>query len=158
IVDYIDRIDKTGLPINGVSDVMKERMFEETPISSYSERTRAVIKVQEGCNQFCTYCIIPYARGPIRSRDPEYVVEEVGRLVEAGFKKVVLTGIHITSYGRDRHDMDLMDLIRAIHNIDGLERIRLGSLEPTYIDRRFIDVFMSLPKLCPHFHISLQSG
>ncbi len=158
IVDYIDRIDKTGLPINGVSDVMKERMFEETPISSYSERTRAVIKVQEGCNQFCTYCIIPYARGPIRSRDPEYVVEEVGRLVEAGFKEVVLTGIHITSYGRDRHDMDLMDLIRAIHNIDGLERIRLGSLEPTYIDRRFIDVFMSLPKLCPHFHISLQSG
>lgn len=161
IVDYIEKIEKIGVPINAVSNIMEERLFEETPISSYSERTRAVIKIQEGCNQFCTYCIIPYARGPIRSREPEYIIDEVKRIVEAGFKEIVLTGIHITSYGKDIKDIkdiDLIDLIKSIHNIDGLERIRLGSLEPTYIDKRFIDNFISLPKLCPHFHISLQSG
>ncbi len=158
IAEYIERIEKTGVPINGVSDIMKERTFEETPISSYSERTRAVIKVQEGCNQFCTYCIIPYARGPIRSRDPNNILDEVKRLVEVGYKEIVFTGIHVTSYGKDIGDIDLIGLIELIHNIDGLERIRLGSLEPTYIDERFIDIFSTLPKMCPHFHISLQSG
>lgn len=158
IVDYIERIEKTGIPINGVADVMKEGVFEETPISSYSERTRAVIKVQEGCNQFCTYCIIPYARGPIRSRSLEDIVAEVKRLADAGYREIVLTGIHITSYGRDTGDVDLITLIEDIHDIEGIERIRLGSLEPNYIDSEFIKRICNLPKMCPHYHISLQSG
>lgn len=158
IVDYIERIEKTGIPINGVADVMKEGIFEETPISSYSERTRAVIKVQEGCNQFCTYCIIPYARGPIRSRSLEDIVAEVKRLADAGYREIVLTGIHITSYGRDTGDVDLITLIEDIHDIEGIERIRLGSLEPNYIDSEFIKRICNLPKMCPHYHISLQSG
>lgn len=158
IVNFIEKIQKTGLPINGVADVMKEGIFEETPISSYSERTRAVIKVQEGCNQFCTYCIIPYARGPIRSRSLEDIVAEVKRLADAGYREIVLTGIHITSYGRDTGDVDLITLIEDIHDIEGIERIRLGSLEPNYIDSEFIKRICNLPKMCPHYHISLQSG
>ncbi|NMA94866.1 MAG: tRNA (N(6)-L-threonylcarbamoyladenosine(37)-C(2))-methylthiotransferase MtaB [Clostridiales bacterium] len=158
IVDYIEKVEKTGLPINGVGNIMKEGVFEETPISSYSERTRVVIKVQEGCNQFCSYCIIPYARGPIRSRQVEDVVDEIKRLASAGFKEVVLTGIHITSYGKDLGNVELIDLIESVHQIDGIERIRLGSLEPNYIDERFVSRAKSLHKLCAHYHLSLQSG
>ncbi|HOJ80683.1 MAG TPA: MiaB/RimO family radical SAM methylthiotransferase, partial [Clostridiales bacterium] len=114
--------------------------------------------VQEGCNQFCSYCIIPYARGPIRSRPAEEVISEVHKLVEAGFREVVLTGIHIASYGIDLGQIRLPDLIRMVHDVDGIERIRLGSLEPTMITKEFVAEAAGLEKLCPHYHISLQSG
>lgn len=122
--------------------------------------TRAYIKIQDGCNQFCSYCIIPYARGRIRSRRPEEVLREIKGVVEAGFKEVVLTGIHLSSYGRDfgADGVSLPELIERIHDIQGLWRLRLGSLEPRIINRETARRLASLPKICPHFHLSLQSG
>ena len=158
IVDLVEQAKETGTAINAVGDIMKVREFEEIPISSYEGKTRAVLKVQEGCNQFCSYCIIPYARGPIRSRRPESVVSEVERLVDAGFKEFVLTGIHVASYGKDLGDTDLLSLIQSVHSIEGVERIRLGSLEPTFITQDYVNKAVELPKLCQHYHLSLQSG
>ena len=158
IVDLVEQVRDTGSPINAVGDIMKVREFEEMPITSYEGKTRAVLKVQEGCNQFCAYCIIPYARGPIRSRRMESVVSEVERLVDAGFKEFVLTGIHVASYGKDLEDCDLLSLIQSVHSIEGVKRIRLGSLEPTFITQEFVDRAVDLPKLCQHYHLSLQSG
>jgi len=137
---------------------MTVRDFEELPLDSYKGRTRAFLKIQEGCSQFCTYCIIPYARGPIRSRAPEDVMREVGRLAAAGFKEVVLTGIHIASYGKDIGNTSLLDIIKRVHEMDGIERIRLGSIEPTTVTEEFVNTVKGLKKLCPHYHISLQSG
>jgi len=158
IVDLVEQVRATGSSINAVSDIMTVREFEEMPITSYEGKTRAVLKIQEGCNQFCAYCIIPYARGPVRSRNPESVLSEVRRLTEAGFKEFVLTGIHVTSYGRDLEGTDLLSLIESVHSIDGVKRIRLGSLEPTFITREFAIRAKDLPKLCQHYHLSLQSG
>lgn len=159
ILDYIHEI-KEGREdqINAVNDIMGTRYFEQLQVESYKEKTRAFLKIQEGCSQFCSYCIIPYARGPIRSRQPEEVLEEVGKLAEAGFKEVVLTGIHVASYGKDIKNTSLIDIIRRVHEVEGIERIRLGSIEPTTITEEFVAAARGLDKLCPHYHISLQSG
>lgn len=143
---------------SSVDNIMKKRDFEDLKIERYKDRTRAFLKVQEGCSQFCSYCIIPYARGPIRSRAAEDVVSEVHKLVKAGFKEAVLTGIHIASYGRDLGELRLIDLIRLIHDVDGIERIRIGSIEPTLVTPEFVSSVSKMKKLCPHYHISLQSG
>ncbi len=144
--------------ISYVADIMKKHDFEDLKIERYKDRTRAFLKVQEGCSQFCSYCIIPYARGPIRSRLAEKVLSEVHNLVGAGFKEVVLTGIHIASYGKDLGELRLMDLIRLVHEVDGIERIRIGSIEPTLLTTEFVRAAAKMKKLCPHYHVSLQSG
>lgn len=142
-----------------VTDMTHNREYETLSISRTAEHTRAFIKVQDGCNQFCTYCIIPYARGRVRSRRPEDVLEEVWRLAESGCQEVVLTGIHLSSYGVDLEEgQNLLALIRTIHAVDGIRRIRLGSLEPGIITEEFAEAIAALPKVCPHFHLSLQSG
>ena len=143
---------------NHVLDINHEKQeFEELYLEQTAEHTRAFIKVQDGCNQFCSYCIIPYARGRVRSRDIQNVLEEVNRLAKNGFKEVVLTGIHLSSYGIDCDD-HLLHLIQEVHKVEGIERIRLGSLEPRLITEAFVQEIAKLPKLCPHFHLSLQSG
>lgn len=140
-----------------LTDINHEKEYEELHLSKTAEHTRAYIKVQDGCNQFCSYCIIPYARGRVRSRSRRSVLEEVQGLAENGYKEVVLTGIHLSSYGVDTGD-DLLSLIRSIHEIEGIHRIRLGSLEPRIITEEFAKTLAELPKICPHFHLSLQSG
>lgn len=139
-------------------DLTHNREYETLSISTTKEHTRAFIKVQDGCNQFCTYCIIPYARGRVRSRRPEEIREEVRRLAQNGCREVVLTGIHLSSYGVDLEGTDLLALIRMIHEEEGIARIRLGSLEPGIITEEFAQAIAALPKVCPHFHLSLQSG
>lgn len=135
----------------------REETYEELHLEQTSEHTRAFLKVQDGCNQFCSYCIIPYARGRIRSRKTAEVVREVQALAQNGCHEVVLTGIHLSSYGLD-HGEDLLGLIRAVHEVEGIYRIRLGSLEPNIITEEFAGALAELPKVCPHFHLSLQSG
>ncbi len=133
--------------------------FEELFIDQTAEHTRAFIKVQDGCNQFCSYCIIPYARGRVRSRKFDNVIAEVNRLAANGFKEIVLTGIHLSSYGVDfEENIRLLDLIKAVNEVDGIERIRLGSLEPKIVTEEFASELSKLKKICPHFHLSLQSG
>lgn len=142
-----------------------ENPYEKLIVKHTSEHTRAFIKVQDGCNQFCTYCIIPYARGPVRSREVSDVVEEVRGLALDGYKEVVITGIHLSSYGMtenynsnpDNSDK-FLDLVKAVHDIDGIERIRFGSIEPQVVTDKLAEELASLPKICPHFHLSLQSG
>ena len=142
-----------------IEDISRTREYESLHLTKPGDHTRAYIKVQDGCNQFCTYCIIPYARGRVRSRVMEDVLREVRELAEGGYKEVVLTGIHLSSYGidfdRERH---LLELIRAVHEVDGIERIRLGSLEPGIITEEFARELSRIPEICPHFHLSLQSG
>lgn len=145
---------------DNVFDINHEKQeFEELFVSQTAEHTRAFIKVQDGCNQFCSYCIIPYARGRVRSRKLENVIDEVMRLASNGYKEVVLTGIHLSSYGVDFEDKtDLLALIQAVNRVDGIERIRLGSLEPKIVTEEFASALSQMPKVCPHFHLSLQSG
>ena len=145
---------------DNVLDINHEKQeFEELFVSQTAEHTRAFIKVQDGCNQFCSYCIIPYARGRVRSRKLENVIDEVMRLASNGYKEVVLTGIHLSSYGVDFEDeTDLLALIQAVNRVDGIERIRLGSLEPKIVTEEFASALSQMPKVCPHFHLSLQSG
>ena len=140
-----------------VIDINHTHEYEEMHLNKTAEHTRAYIKVQDGCNQFCTYCIIPFARGRVRSRAKEDVIEEVKTLAANGYKEVVLTGIHLSSYGVDIED-SLLSLILAVHEVDGIHRIRLGSLEPGIITEEFVRTISALPKVCPHFHLSLQSG
>ncbi len=158
IPEFVEAFLKGGERISAVENVMKNHIFEDLKIERYKDRTRAFLKIQEGCSQYCSYCIIPYARGPIRSRPYDEITGEVERLVEAGFREVVLTGIHIASYGRDLGKIRLPDLIQGVNDIDGIERIRIGSIEPTLITEDFTESAASMEKLCPHFHISLQSG
>ena len=180
MLDTGDKVDKT-LQDTTIIDVNQTFEYEEMTLKKTAEHTRAYIKIQDGCNQFCTYCIIPYARGRVRSRKWEDIKKEVEGLVKAGYKEIVLTGIHISSYGIDfekeawqqgvskevlksegRHDYSgdskLMDLIERIHGIEGLERIRIGSLEPRIVTEEFAKRLAMLSKICPHFHLSLQSG
>ncbi len=141
------------------TDISREKEFEELDVNKPVYHTRAYVKIQDGCNQFCTYCIIPYVRGRIRSRSMDSVIDEISHLAEAGVKEVVLTGIHISSYGRDMDgDTGLADLVENISKIEGIERIRLGSLEPGIITEEFARRIKAVDKLCPHFHLSLQSG
>ena len=138
-------------------DIGHTREYEDLHLSRTAEHTRAYIKVQDGCNQFCSYCIIPYARGRVRSRSMESVLGEVETLARNGYQEVVLTGIHLSSYGIDT-GTDLLSLIRTVHEVAGIKRIRLGSLEPRIITEEFAEAIAGLPKMCPHFHLSLQSG
>lgn len=141
-----------------IIDIGKTAEYEEMRLQETSGHTRAYIKIQDGCNQFCSYCIIPYARGRVRSRSQEDILTEVRGLAEKGYKETVLTGIHISSYGVDKGKPALPELLKGIHGIDGIERIRLGSLEPRIVTEEFARELGKLPKLCPHFHLSLQSG
>lgn len=158
IIEYVRRIEAGEGRLNAVGSIMDVKTFEELKVDTYTEHTRAFLKIQEGCSQYCAYCIIPYARGPIRSRAPENVTEEVERLAAGGYKEIVLTGIHLASYGKDLKNTSLLDIIRKIHEIPGIERIRLGSIEPTTVTAEFVDAVREMGKLCPHYHISLQSG
>lgn len=149
-------------------DINQKQAYENLNITHMSEHTRAYIKIQDGCNQFCSYCIIPYVRGRIRSRKPEEIIQEVKKLAEAGCKEVVMTGIHLSSYGKDWKDDEvnssrldgtaLLELLQAISEIDGILRIRMGSLEPRIMTEEFVAGLQKLPKVCPHFHLSLQSA
>lgn len=141
-----------------VIDIGNTKEYEEMRLTHTAEHTRAYIKIQDGCNQFCSYCIIPYARGRVRSRREEDILQEVQDIVRAGYKEIVLTGIHISSYGIDRGGSELLQLIEKLHTTVGLERIRLGSLEPRIVTADFAARISAMPKICPHFHLSLQSG
>ena len=153
--DYFGGSDKTSYLVD-INDKYQE--YESLKINQTGEHTRAYIKIQDGCNQFCSYCIIPYVRGRVRSRKPEDIVNEVKTLAATGVKEVVLTGIHISSYGTDLENISLIELIEAIHEVEGIKRIRLGSLEPRIITEEFAKRIAGLEKICPHFHLSLQSG
>ena len=142
-----------------ISDLKYDTQFVDFGSITYTEKTRAVIKVQDGCNQFCSYCIIPYARGRVRSRNKASILKEITEIAKKDIKEVVITGIHIASYGKDfKEEYKLIDLLEDINKIDGIERIRLGSLEPTIITEDFVKRLSNLEKICDHFHLSLQSG
>ena len=142
-----------------IIDVNKESEFQEMGAITFSEKTRATVKIQDGCNNFCTYCLIPYARGRIRSRKKENVIEEVTKIAKKGIKEIVITGIHIASYGKDfDNNYRLIDLLEDLDKIDGIERIRLGSLEPTIVTNEFAERLSKLNSICNQFHLSLQSG
>ncbi|MFZ5965576.1 MAG: tRNA (N(6)-L-threonylcarbamoyladenosine(37)-C(2))-methylthiotransferase MtaB [Bacillota bacterium] len=158
IVHYVEQAMARQDAVNYVTNIMEIKEFEEMKIGEIKGRHRAYLKIQEGCNQFCTYCIIPYARGPIRSRKIDDIMVEVQRLAQNGFKEIVLTGIHVASYGKDLGDVTLLDVIKAIHPVEGIERIRLSSIEPTIMTKAFIQTLLEYHKVCPHFHLSLQSG
>lgn len=163
ILSIIEAFEKEKKTENTVIDINRSREYEDMPLSIVENHTRAYIKIQDGCNQFCTYCIIPYARGRVRSRRPESVIREVEKLSENGFREIVLTGIHLSSYGADFTEeqgeiRSLLGLLASLHQIPGIERIRLGSLEPRIITEEFVNTIRSLKKICPHFHLSLQSG
>ena len=157
ILEILAEYEKDRKLKKEIIDINHTKEYEEMNLSKTAEHTRAYIKVQDGCNQFCSYCIIPYARGRVRSRSYESVIKEVETLAANGYKEVVLTGIHLSSYGVDTED-NLLHLILGVHEIQGIERIRLGSLEPRIITEEFAKTIGSLPKMCPHFHLSLQSG
>lgn len=159
IVDLVQEFmeERTEL-LNVVDDIMAVEEFEELKISDMGERTRVYIKVQEGCNNYCSYCIIPYVRGKIRSRKEEQVIDEVKRLAGLGYKEIVLTGIHVLAYGKDLGNTNLMQLLERVHEVEGIERIRMSSIEPIVVTEDFIETLKRLPKVCHHFHLSLQSG
>ena len=159
IVEYVENYKNNTEKETIVTDVMYQKEFLDFGATEYTEKTRAVIKVQDGCDRFCSYCIIPYARGHIRSRNVTSVVEEIKAIAQKGIKEVVITGIHLASYGKDyKPHIGLIDLLEEINKIDGIERIRLGSLEPTLITEEFLERLTKLDKICDHFHLSLQSG
>ena len=166
MLSYIEEYLKTKNKIEVISDVMKQKDFDEFGEVTYTDKTRAVIKVQDGCDRFCSYCIIPYARGRVRSRKPESIISEITQIASKGIKEVVITGIHIASYGKDfamskdskLENYRLIDLLEEINEIKGIERIRLGSIEPLLITEEFVGRLKKLEKICHHFHLSLQSG
>lgn len=160
IVELCESAKSSNKIINKVENIGKNREFEELTINTEHSMTRAYIKIQEGCSQFCSYCIIPYARGPIRSRNIRDIVLEAKRLADNGFKEIVLTGIHVASYGKDfdNKDIGLIDVIEDIANINKIKRIRLSSLEPRIVDKKFLDRLSQVEQFCDHFHLSLQSG
>ena len=142
-----------------VSSVLKNKVFEDLNIEEYQDKTRAFLKIQDGCNRFCSYCLIPYARGAVCSKEPNKVIEEVESLASHGFKEIILSGIHIASYGVDLEEkVTLVDILESIEKVEGIERIRIGSIDPTFFTEGVIDRLKALKKLCPHFHLSLQSG
>lgn len=158
IVTLLEQAQREHTRLCAVTDV-RRAAFEPLLITHQEGRTRATLKIQEGCDRFCTYCIIPYVRGGIRSRSVQDVRDEAARLAQAGYREIVLTGIHLTSYGRDlKNDDTLLSVIRAVHDIAGVERIRLGSLEPVIATADFARALGEMPKLCPQFHLALQSG
>ncbi len=158
IVEHVEKYLIDNQKSVFVSDIMKQREYENLWVSSYSSKTRAFVKIEDGCTEFCTYCIIPYARGPVRSRSMESIKKEAEQLAENGFKEIVLTGIHLASYGKDTKTESLIDVIRLVASVEGIKRIRLGSLEPRLLTEEFIREISKIEKMCNHFHISLQSG
>jgi len=159
IVEIIENYEKQEKKLDEIEDVMRQKEYVELGETTYTEKTRAVIKVQDGCDRFCYYCIIPYARGRVRSRRPENVIKEIQKIAQNGIKEVVITGIHIASYGKDfKENYQLIDLLEEINKINGIERIRLGSIEPLLINEEFMKRLTKLEKICHHFHLSLQSG
>ena len=158
LLDYIQQFQDERQPINGVGNIMKNRTYEELEVPYFTDRTRASLKIQEGCNNFCTFCIIPWARGLMRSRDPEKVVEQATQLVNSGYKEIVLTGIHTGGYGQDLKNYNLAQLLRDLDTIDGLERIRISSIEASQLTDEVIDVIGNSNKVVRHLHIPLQSG
>ncbi len=163
IVKYVEEYIENHKKQIEIEDVMYQKEFVDFGDVTYTEKTRAVIKVQDGCDRFCSYCIIPYARGRVRSRRPESIVSEIKQIAKEGIQEVVITGIHIASYGKDfKEDINkeyrLIDLLEEINKIEGIKRIRLGSLEPLLITEEFVERLVKLEKVCHHFHLSLQSG
>ena len=158
IVENVENYIKYGKKVS-LDDVLHNSKYGDFGDITYTEKTRAVIKVQDGCDRFCSYCIIPYARGRVRSREPESVLNEIKDISKKGIKEVVITGIHVASYGKDfKNNYGLIDLLEEINKIDGIERIRLGSIEPLWITDEVIQRLQKLEKICHHFHLSLQSG
>ena len=157
--DIVEIIENYTEKIN-LTDINNQKEFVDFGTTTYTEKTRAVIKVQDGCNNFCSYCIIPYAKGRVRSRNLESIIKEITSIAKKGIKEVVITGIHVASYGLDFKDSNirLIDLLEEINKIDGIERIRLGSLEPNLITDAFVERLKKVNKICDHFHLSLQSG
>lgn len=159
IVKYVEEFLKNKNKIEEVTDIMSQRKYVEWGSVAYTDKARAEIKVQDGCDRYCSYCLIPYARGPVRSRAIDEVYNEVLKIAQTGIKEIVITGIHISSYGKDLNPkIKLINLLEKIHEVEGIERIRLGSLEPLIIDEEFVESLKKLPKICSHFHLSLQSG
>ncbi|GGK18465.1 threonylcarbamoyladenosine tRNA methylthiotransferase MtaB [Caldalkalibacillus thermarum] len=158
IIDYIEQYRREREPINAVGNIMKTRTFEELDVPTFSERTRAYLKIQEGCNNFCTFCIIPWARGLLRSRKPENVLNQARKLVASGYKEIVLTGIHTAGYGEDLEDYSFAQLLWDLEQIEGLERLRISSIEASQITDDVINVLQRSSKICRHLHIPLQAG
>ncbi|SHE92207.1 tRNA (N(6)-L-threonylcarbamoyladenosine(37)-C(2))-methylthiotransferase MtaB [Alkalibacter saccharofermentans] len=158
IIEYIESAKEKGQKINAVKNIMALKEYEELKIDEISGRERGFIKIQEGCDQFCAYCIIPYARGPVRSRKPENIIDEAKRMVSKGNKELVLTGINISKYGKDLEKTSLLELLTQLNSISGLKRMRISSLEPNLLTKEFVEATSKLEKICPHFHISMQSG
>ena len=159
IVEYVEKYIEENKKEENMEDVMQQREFVDFGDVTYTEKTRAVIKVQDGCDRFCSYCIIPYARGRVRSRKPQSVISEIEKIAKQGIQEVVVTGIHVASFGKDfNNDYKLIDLLEEINKIEGIKRIRLGSIEPLLITEEFVERLKKLEKICHHFHLSLQSG
>ena len=159
IVQYVEKFIENEKKLIEIEDIATKKEFEDMGQITYTEKTRAFIKVQDGCNQFCSYCIIPYARGRVRSRNAESIIKEITQIAQNGIKEVVITGIHVASYGRDfGNENGLIELLEKINEIEGIKRIRLGSLEPKIITEEFMQRLSKLEKICHHFHLSLQSG
>ena len=159
IVYYVNKARETQEKQVVVNEVLRNKVFEDLDIEEYQDKTRAFLKIQDGCNRFCTYCLIPFARGNICSKNPQKVLNEVERLASHGFKEVILSGIHTASYGLDLEgNINLINIIEEIEKIDGIERIRIGSIEPAFFTEEVVEKIKGFKKLCPHFHLSLQSG
>ncbi|MBC2579248.1 tRNA (N(6)-L-threonylcarbamoyladenosine(37)-C(2))-methylthiotransferase MtaB [Clostridium sp. DJ247] len=159
IVYWVNRAREENKQIIKVEDVLKNSEFEDLNINEYQDRTRAFIKIQDGCNRFCSYCLIPFARGAVCSKEPEKVLKEVKELANNNFKEIILSGIHIASYGLDLEgEWNLVRMLEEIDKIHGIERVRIGSIDPQFFTEGVIEKISSLNKLCPHFHLSLQSG
>ncbi|MFC4778542.1 tRNA (N(6)-L-threonylcarbamoyladenosine(37)-C(2))-methylthiotransferase MtaB [Paenibacillus sp. GCM10023252] len=158
LMGYIQQIQADRKPVNAVRNIMKTREFEELDVPDFADRTRAFLKIQEGCNNFCTFCIIPWSRGLSRSRSPETILQQARQLVEAGYKEIVLTGIHTGGYGDDLEGYNLTSLLWDLDKVEGLERVRISSIEASQIDDAMIEVLNKSPKMCRHLHIPLQAG
>ncbi|MGN7380408.1 tRNA (N(6)-L-threonylcarbamoyladenosine(37)-C(2))-methylthiotransferase MtaB [Paenibacillus sp. SAFN-117] len=158
IIPLVDRFRQERQPINAVRNIMKTREFEELDVPEFSDRTRAFLKIQEGCNNFCTFCIIPWSRGLLRSRRPESVLAQARQLVDAGYKEVVLTGIHTGGYGEDLEGYSLAKLLWDLDKVDGLNRVRISSIEASQITDEVLEVLQGSDKMCRHFHVPLQAG
>lgn len=158
LLDYVNQYHEERMPINGVKNIMKKRTYEEMDVPYFTDRTRATLKIQEGCNNFCTFCIIPWARGLLRSRDPEMVVSQATQLVNEGYKEIVLTGIHTGGYGEDLKDYNLAQLLRDLEQVEGLNRLRISSIEASQLTDEVMEVIKASNKIVRHLHIPIQSG
>lgn len=157
LLDYIEDYKQNREPINAVGNIMKARTYEELDVPEFTDRTRASLKIQEGCNNFCTFCIIPWARGLLRSRDPESVIAQANNLVASGYKEIVLTGIHTGGYGEDLEEYNLAKLLMDLEQVEGLERLRISSIEASQITDEVIEVLKHSTKVCRHLHVPLQA-